>query len=80
MSKKFKYKNGFEGTVSDAAAALLEKKGAGKIVGTAPDAKPISEENRAKIISKIVKAGFKTEEEAKALADADLLKIVKEVR
>jgi len=36
MSKEFKYKNGFVGTVSDAVAAILEKKGEGKVVGTAP--------------------------------------------
>jgi len=39
MSKEFKYKNGFVGTVSDAVAAILEKKGEGKVVGTAEPAK-----------------------------------------
>jgi hypothetical protein len=37
MSKKFLYKNGFEGVVSDAVAVILEKKGEGKIVPGTPE-------------------------------------------
>lgn len=35
MSKQFRYKNGYVGTVSDAVAVILEKKGEGKAIGDA---------------------------------------------
>ena len=44
MSVKFKYKNGFEGVVSDEVAKVLEKKGEGKIIGEAEKPAPKKEE------------------------------------
>lgn len=79
MSVKFKYKNGFEGVVSDAVGAILEKKDEGKIVG-ASGAKPMTEAARGKLIDKIVKANLGTAEEVAKLSDEDLVKLAKEAK
>jgi hypothetical protein len=48
MAKIFRYNNGFKGTVSDEVAAILEKKGEGKIVGAAA-AKPKDEAPKTEV-------------------------------
>ena len=44
MSKKFEYKNGYVGTVSDPVAIILAKRGDGRIVGDAK--KPPKEDKK----------------------------------
>ena len=43
MSKKFKFKNGYEGVLPDDVAAILEKRGEGKIISGEAEkpAKPV---------------------------------------
>lgn len=74
MSKKFKYANGFEGTVSDAVAKILEGKGAGKVVG---ESKALSADARKKIIDAIVKAGKSTAGACDKMSDDELKALVK---
>jgi len=40
MGKRVRYPNGFEGFASDEVAAILEKKGAAKIISEAKPAEP----------------------------------------
>lgn len=76
MSKRFKYSNGYEGVVSDEVAAILEKKGQGKIIGEEKK-KTLSADSRAKLVEKIVKANLGTSEEVAKLSDDDLVKLAK---
>jgi hypothetical protein len=80
MSKKFQYKGGYTGIVSDSVATILEKKGEGKIVkDTPPPAPPgLSKKEREELIKKAVKLELGNGDDLAKLSDESLQALLKD--
>lgn len=72
MSKRVQYSNGSIGAASDKVAAILEKKGAAKIIPDKPEAPKVPKSARELAEEKAVKLGIGKAEDVAKLSDADL--------